>query len=473
MHTLPWKALALSMLVLGLTSQAETRKLGTAVVALDPGLEGEALALWVQLQARVEKDPRYTPLDLLRSSVSDLAARKAEAEKAKTAHAAALAAFDEVKLPKATEKVNEAISAFEGSDLTQAFPDFVESMVLKSLILQVRRDSALQSELRRLFTLVPDHRFQSSRLNPAFTKVAEDIRAKVLATPKTSLKVESPDTSALVFVDGTYRGVAPLEVNELLPGQHFVTVMAPGFDLFQSPAPTGKVLTAKLTPAVEGKALLAGLEHLRAGFRQKTLSEGGAELMRWSAVDELLVVALAAVKGGNQATVVRFLANGVHLEKTIALDSPPIPEPVVQEAKALLDQSAAAAQAAQLSSVESIGPGGLSARTGAYVALGAGGAALVGGVLLGLSAQSKAADARKLPQTDQVAYDRLASSARASALGADALYAVALAGAGLGTWLLVTGRWPGSSAPAPQRAALVPSVAPAPGGGAIVLNGQF
>jgi len=105
--------------------------------------------------------------------------------------------------------------------------------------------------------------------------------------------------------------------------------------------------------------------------------------------------------------------------------------------------------------------GGLSRRTWAYIAGGAGLAFIAGGAVAGLQAQA-AFDDQKAAQTLQ-AYDDAKTKADSMALLADGLYGVGVVGVGVGVWLFVTGHEP----------AVALDVAPLPDGALVTLQGGF
>ncbi len=458
-------------------------KVTTAVVALEPSLETQSLVDWSALGAAAAGDPRLTYVAPGQAASPELATRGKKAAEARAAYAAALAAFDDASMAAALEQANVALGLFEASDLSQAFPDFVECIALKALILQVTGAPGTESELRRLFTLAPGLRLDSPRYNPGFTKLAESARTRLGRLSRVPLEVRTPGASALAYVDGVFHGVTPVVVRGLPPGPHVVTLISPGTAVFQATAVAGpgKVFEASIPSSAEASALKAHLESLRTGLRNGKVSTPALKLARWSGAEEVLMVALAPVDGGVRATFTRLLPDGRRIEGSHTGGLTAVEERV-KAALALLDQQPPDLTPPPRSStreepVVSLrqGPAGWEPKTWGLVSLGAAAAAATGGVLLGLSAQQQALDTRKVPQTDDAGYERARTAALQTAGLANGLYGVALVGAGAGTWLLLTNRWPwGRAATSPEEQRPVRmSVVPLQQGGAVLMEGRF
>jgi TolB-like protein len=108
--------------------------------------------------------------------------------------------------------------------------------------------------------------------------------------------------------------------------------------------------------------------------------------------------------------------------------------------------------------------GGSSRRTWAYVAGGAGLAAVAGGVVAGLSAKAAFDDEKAASAAgDLAAYEDYKSKAQTLPLVADGLYVVGAAGIGVGAWLYFTGKEP----------AVAFDVVPLPGGAMATIGGGF
>lgn len=101
-------------------------------------------------------------------------------------------------------------------------------------------------------------------------------------------------------------------------------------------------------------------------------------------------------------------------------------------------------------------------RRAGWIVAGAGAACLAGGVTFGLLSRSAWNDMKDAEEAgDSAAWSRSRDRVESRALAADVLYGVGLAGAGVGTWLLLGG--------APTRAGVVPIQ----GGAALLLEGSY
>ena len=297
------------------------------------------------------------------------------------------------------------------------------------------------------------------------------------------MEIHSAPVPGAVFVDGTYRGVAPVEVGGLAPGHHYVTVLATGYDLAQSsqPAGLGTAVELTLSPSPAEKGLLEILKSLKTTVPPGSGGSGGA-LARWAGADEVLVAGLQKKGEGTSAVVSRFAPDGkslASLEKTLGR-----PEAIEDLAREVFAASSTAAPTAALppppppamatepaASTSRSSSGGLGTGRTIGIAVGAVAVASLGaGVGLGFLAGKKAEDARSAPLVD---YDSLRSQAHSFAIGADVLYGVAAVGAGIATWLIITGGPKASGdAPPPAKDATF-SLAPVAGGAVFSVSGGF
>ena len=100
--------------------------------------------------------------------------------------------------------------------------------------------------------------------------------------------------------------------------------------------------------------------------------------------------------------------------------------------------------------------------TWGWTLAGAGGALVAGGVVMGLQAQKAYQDEKRASQNnDPAAYDSARSKAKSRALVADVLYGLGAASAGVGFYLMFTGR--------PATVAALP----AEGGASVVVAGRY
>lgn len=497
------------LLAFGAEVRAE-RSLTSVAVAVDPRRDAKALEAWRALQEGLSEAPGY--VDLTRKALPDLVGREARAKRARALLVAANEAFESLEVETADARVDEALSLLESSDLTRSFPDLLEGLAMKALILHARGDSGATGVVGRLLALAPDYRFASPRFNPKFTRLAESQRRKVNAASRTSLEVIAEGTSAWVFVDGSYRGVSPLQVKGLAPGTHYVTLVAPGYALVQGTAVagSGKPFEEKLTPSVPGTELLSRLGDFTAGLRQRAIVEPARALGAWAKADEVLAavveqdgrVTLARVAGtdlppltdevpagADDAALVQA-ARELLARKLPEPVEPPHPEtswksfpatatatpappatstPTATPAPAPVPKVAKAPQAKPA-------PASGNGKALGFALLGSGVTAGVSGVLLALEAQRQTEAAKAIPPTQIDRYTQAERSARVTGLVAGSLFGIAAVSAGAGVLVLLSqgGEPPKSNAPAkgpPPRVSL--GLAPLRDGGVFTVSGDF
>jgi hypothetical protein len=74
----------------------------------------------------------------------------------------------------------------------------------------------VHAELRKLFALKGDYALDPKRASPAFLALAAEAKAAVGRAAR-SMEVRSSPPAAEVFVDGVFRGIAPVSVGGLAP----------------------------------------------------------------------------------------------------------------------------------------------------------------------------------------------------------------------------------------------------------------
>lgn len=191
------------------------------------------------------------------------------------------AALDEALAPNAKQRrateLNDALAlaekgmrAFEELDLERAGTDLesgINSLLAYSDDLDARAKQTLEraifaSGATILFegqTALAESIFVALLLmNPAFAPDAEaypsnvvsrfnDLKSKVEARPTAALSVSTNPAGADVYVDGSFRGGAPLEIGGLADGQHIVVVRRAGYKPFGTLVP----VTVERTASVE------------------------------------------------------------------------------------------------------------------------------------------------------------------------------------------------------------------------------
>ncbi len=434
--------------------EASTPTEAVAVVALDDGVARDALAIdrmvrrWVDRSALVDlmdlgEHAQGPALDELRSRV----------ERARSVKAAGVEAYDMMSYEQALMRLERAIESYEQSDLTQHLDELLDAYFMRALALFYEgQPSRARNQLLDIFALSREFQPDRGRVTPEIETLLDEARRSVDEAPPTTLEIQTDPVPGLIYVDGRYRGISPVELTNLQPGHHFVSVRAPGYAFTQERhlAAPGQIARVRLDSSGLGRDLRARLEAIRIALQGNNPSSAAVRLLEWAGADQALVLGVRRRDENTMALVAfRFASDGhlmAHGEARMSLRE-------AEEGAALsafLDRlygqdrprGPAGEPVPELSSPLSF-DFSFDRRSWGVVAGGAGVASAVGGVFLGLSASRQAADARTIPQLDVEDYREAMRLAKRRALLADGLYLTAAVGVATGIYLFVVKDEPG------------------------------
>ncbi|MFZ5471305.1 MAG: PEGA domain-containing protein [Myxococcota bacterium] len=472
------RAVVFAGVLLAAGARAELRRLATAVVA--PGEVSDVEVLWVEHAVKkvVASDARFEHVSLGHHARDAAANREVKELEAKRLHKEATDAFDNLDYSGALEKVKKAQRFLEESELTRGVGALLDAMALKALIHFARNERAeFSNEVSRVLALNPKYSWDRARLTPATSAAIEPLRKKLAAVQRIQLEVQSHPVAGWVYVDGVFRGVSPVTVADLAPGNHYLAVLANGFELWQEQvfAGSGQPVKVALVPAKQGKELLALLSELRGALEKTDGEAQAAKLTQWGLAEEILVVSLEGKKGKRQARALRIGYDGAVLaEKEGGADGE---RTAMVAAVEKLAREALSGEAPKKLAGLGEEPGvetapsepKMSKRTLGMVVGGSGLAALLGGSVLGLSAMGKAREANALPQVREVEYARAASSAKWQAGIADGLFTAGVAATVVGIVFLATA--PDDEVEEDEETVVLAPLGP--GGLGVSLEGRF
>jgi hypothetical protein len=411
----------------------------------------------------------------------DPAVREDKAKQAAALLASANDAMDSLEFPAALEKLDAALALLQDADLRAHFADLSNGLALRAVAIHLKdKASKTQSDeaLAKLFAVSPDYRFPDGRWAP-------DVQAWIQAGRQTARQLSTVPlevgggSPAFVYVDGVYQGIGPLQVANVPPGQHYLTVAGLGAALWQQSFSTeaGRRVEYELTYPAGGKDLSAQLEHLKGASTAEGVVEPGKALCALGGFKQVLVLGLTQDNGASSLQVYRADRSGRVLRKSL---------PVAGHGEAALETAEKRALASLPEPL--VAPGGAAGmavaagedtsgrRTWSYVAMGGSAAAFIVGIALGASAQSQVNNAKSNLINQPSAYVSAINNARTAAAGADVCYGVALVAAGVGGWLFYTSLTPGTATPekpAESEEHMSGGVAPLPGGAMVSLSGRF
>ncbi|MBI5547232.1 MAG: PEGA domain-containing protein, partial [Deltaproteobacteria bacterium] len=369
--------------------------------------------------------------------------------------------YDDLEIQKAAESADKALQAYERSDLSAWFDAMVTAWTLRILALVANAEQKkAQIELNLLLPVGGKATFDPNVFTPDFIAQVKGRRAEMAKKSTLGFAVEATPTPARVFVDGTFRGVTPVELTGLSPGDHFLTLVAPGYQIVQKrfrPAP-GAIEHAMLEPAPGLGAFLPRLDALRRDLLTRAEPSAAGAMARELGVDQILVLVVTNRPQDLRVSATRIGATGAELataEELLPRDSAKLDDAAANLFSRVLAREMAPSRVAH-SSI--FGMRWTMRHTG-YVLLGAGvGLAGTGG-MFGLQAKGSAdsfRDLRDLEQANPVWKER-ESEGRAYALVADLSYLVAALLVAAGTSMVLLDK-DGSTAVAQERrpAILVP-----------------
>lgn len=293
---------------------AHARDAEVMVAAIALAVDGQSAPVAVDVarlaHETLESDRDVRQLDLERVLdggdplwVEKLAAAEAADRKGR-------AALESVELPVAAEAFAEALVAWEQSVAgLQDLTPLVDTLGRQGVVFSLQGDKkGAQQAFARALTLDPAWRPDAAA--PSKAKANFDATAKAQKTAgQGSLTVYAATGSAEVWVDGVFRGVAPLTV-EARAGRHYVRVARDGYLAHGSAVEVRRGSEATVQANLRPTSRLAKLEELTLRVtRSKESVPPVAELAAWLQVDRLLV--LLVEDSGGSALVTGTLVDGI------------------------------------------------------------------------------------------------------------------------------------------------------------------
>jgi hypothetical protein len=402
---------------------------------------------------------RHQLLDL--AGLLDPEGLKAHQDRVESARASlekARQLYDELEPKKAREQCERAIEELERSDLSRSFDQLVSASMLRIAAQIANAETgAADAALRELLPIDPSTPFDPNLFTPDFVAQTKSRRAELKNEATMGLDLETSPVAARVFVDGRFRGISSVELRNLTPGEHVLTLVAPGYQLLQKQVRpgVGGTRVETLKPA-SGLALYRELvQKLSADFRGEGRNLAAREFAQQVGADQLLVVGVQA-KDSDQllALGVRVDARDGHelayLEEPLPNDEQRFGKPAEEFLHKLLANDRPRGEDGEPIATTGGGFEWRARHTG-YLLLGVAALAIGSGVYFGRSAGDFESQylASQKPQVDP-SYDQLASDGRRAALFADLSYLTAIVAGGTGLFLAITGRGVGGDGDAIQ-----------------------
>ncbi|HVE81331.1 MAG TPA: PEGA domain-containing protein, partial [Myxococcales bacterium] len=270
-----------------LTAAADPQPLAPVVVGADAAGKAEAPQLQSLAASSIARS-RFQLLDLVDALDPERAAARGRSQKeAEAALAGAEKAYNDLDTQRAGKLADAAVKAFQQTDLSRTWPGYLRARVLKVACLAAsEKPKTIKAELERLLAIAPDAELPPAQFAPDLLAFARRTRQAVQSRGD-RLEVKTAPDGAEVWVDGRRRGLAPLTVRNLGPGEHLLTARFPGSAIFQQPV-SGTVV-ANLE-AASRSAAWAAVEKAAAD-RDAAIRAAGALAASTGAAQALLVLA--------------------------------------------------------------------------------------------------------------------------------------------------------------------------------------
>ncbi len=219
--------------------------------------------------------------------------------------------YDDLENGLGLESFDRALASFQESALWQNIRGYEHAATMRIVVKWAEDPASAKKDLASLLTLNPKVEFP--RDLPLPNDLAQEIlheREAIGTSARTSLDIGTEPAPARVYVDGVFRGTTPTSVEGLIPGDHFLSLVSPGYEVTQHVvhvAP-GATLTETLKPTEKGRTYAGLVERLRRSFNPPLPSEVTAAqaLGQLAGADEVLAVSVARHDGKLDIEMHRF-----------------------------------------------------------------------------------------------------------------------------------------------------------------------
>lgn len=392
-------------------ARAKTRVLPVSITLTDNAKAQTAQVQYI-LESAVRRSARHDYVDPVEKFDSvGVEQRRQNLQKAADAMAFGKRAYENLEEGLGIESFNRAIAAYQDSALWDNFRDLSQAEVMRILVRWADDPVGTKKELGALVSMDPRAEFPPDLTPPDLAAEVQKARDARQSEAKFSLDVSTDPVASRVFVDGAYRGTSPTSVRGLTGGDHYLSLVAPGYTVVQKKVRAGPGATATVTlkPAERARPFLTFLERITKGFGENEEVTAARVLARASDSDEVMVASVSRQSGKLSVAMHRVAAKDGHV---LAVEQAEIAENDPQFA-ARVDALATSALALDRPRGKDGEPVGI--QTGLRkmvsdvfkisensVKLGAGitGAVLLtGGLIVGGVALSRESDLRRTPQT--------------------------------------------------------------------------
>ena len=204
-------------------------------------------------------------------------------------------AFEALDLETAQDKFLEAVAFYEQAlGYLPADGSYETCLMYMGASAYMQGDPTFAKEqLKKLVILAPDYQPDSSLFLPEVMDIFSEARSEVNNMPGGALEITSNPPAVEVYVDGSYIGVTPITVPNLVAGEHLVVTSRKGYvrkgEIVKVSGAAKTTVVSRLTPTNNFRVLSASLTRARGEFKQGVVGPGISELTRWLNLQEVVL----------------------------------------------------------------------------------------------------------------------------------------------------------------------------------------
>lgn len=285
--------------------------IAVVVVGKDSPSAGSAIVVGQIARQGFARNPRYSVLDV-EASLNGGAdgARLATLKRAADALERGQAAYDAFELDAALEALAEAVVTYEQGlgGLSDAGP-VVDALVFQGAAYALKGDvKNAKAAFTRAFVLSDTASLDGGRFPDTVQALFEEAREQTSTLPTGALTVYAAPAAAEVWVDGGFRGSAPITVSDLKQGRHYVRVVRDGYVAFGAAVDVKRGGEETVQATLRPTTSLAPFEDLRGRIAggDPLAARDLASLLK---VDQLFVASVE--QAGKDVKVTGTLLDGV------------------------------------------------------------------------------------------------------------------------------------------------------------------
>jgi len=287
--------------------------LSMAVVVVGKDSPSASAAIVVGQIARqgFARNPRYSVLDV-EASLNGGAdgARLATLKRAADALERGQAAYDAFELDPALEALAESVVTYEQAlgGLADAAP-LVDALTFQGAAYALKGDvKNAKGAFTRAFVLNEAATLDGGRFPDTVQALFEEARQETSALATGALTIYAAPAAAEVWVDGGFRGSAPLTVSDLKVGRHYVRVVRDGYVTFGAAVDVKRGGEETVQATLRPTTSIASFEELRTRIAGND-PLAARELASMLKVDQLFVASVELA--GKDVKVTGTLIDGV------------------------------------------------------------------------------------------------------------------------------------------------------------------